>query len=89
MAGRIDTDPDAWWRWRANLSTPAPQLTVRSVRSEVLSTAADGTIMCAGIFLRKNLEAIAKMAKQIEAVSDESQRMLTRKAQQLQAYLGR
>lgn len=88
MAGRIDTDPDALIAMARELKHASSSIdgSIRKVRSALNGSRWNDNVRRD---FEKNLEAIAKMAKQIEAVSDESQRMLSRKAQQLQAYLGR
>ncbi|SEH48040.1 Proteins of 100 residues with WXG [Mycolicibacterium rutilum] len=88
MAGRIDTDPAALIAMARELKNAGQSIdqSIRRVRSALNSSQWNDNVRRD---FEKNLEAIARMAKQIETVSDESQRMLTRKAQQLQAYLGR
>ncbi|MCV7278331.1 WXG100 family type VII secretion target [Mycolicibacterium flavescens] len=88
MAGRIDTDPAALLAMARELRNAGQSIdqSIRKVRSALNSSQWNDNVRRD---FEKNLEAIARMAKQIETVSDESQRMLTRKAQQLQAYLGR
>lgn len=88
MAGRIDTDPNALIAMARELKSASSSIdnSIRKVRSALNNSQWNDNVRRD---FEKNLEAIAKMAKQIEAVSDESQRMLQRKAQQLQAYLGR
>ncbi len=88
MAGRIDTDPNALIAMARELKTASASIdnSIRKVRSALNNSQWNDNVRRD---FEKNLEAIAKMAKQIETVSDESQRMLQRKAQQLQAYLGR
>lgn len=88
MAGRIDTDPDALLAMARELKQASSAIdgSIRKVRGALNNSRWNDNVRRD---FEKNLEAIAKMAKQIETVSDESQRMLTRKAQQLQAYLGR
>lgn len=88
MAGRIDTDPDALLAMARELKAASASVdaSIRKVRSALNASRWNDNVRRD---FEKNLEAIAKMAKQIETVSDESGRMLTRKAQQLQQYLGR
>lgn len=88
MAGRIDTDPDALIAMARELKNASAAIegSIRKVRSALNGSRWNDNVRRD---FEKNLEAIARMAKQIESVSDESQRMLNRKAQQLQAYLGR
>ncbi len=88
MAGRIDTDPNALIAMARELKSASSSIdnSIRKVRSALNNSQWNDNVRRD---FEKNLEAIAKMAKQIESVSDESQRMLQRKAQQLQAYLGR
>ena len=88
MAGRIDTDPDALIAMARELKSASAAIegSIRKVRSALNGSRWNDNVRRD---FEKNLEAIARMAKQIESVSDESQRMLNRKAQQLQAYLGR
>ncbi|MCP9273936.1 WXG100 family type VII secretion target [Mycolicibacterium arenosum] len=88
MAGRIDTDPAALVAMARELKNASASIdgSVRKVRSALNSSQWNDNVRKD---FEKNLEAIARMAKQIEQVSDESQRMLNRKAQQLQQYLGR
>jgi len=88
MAGRIDTDPDALIAMARELKQATASIdgSIRKVRSALNGSRWNDNVRRD---FERNLEAIAKMSKQIEAVSEESQRMLNRKAQQLQAYLGR
>ncbi len=88
MAGRVDTDPDALIAMARELKQASSTVdsSIRKVRSALASSRWNDNVRRD---FEKNLEAIAKMAKQIETVSAESQQMLNRKAQQLQAYLGR
>lgn len=88
MAGRIDTDPEALVAMARELRNAGQAIdqSIRKVRSTLNSSQWNDNVRRD---FEKNLDAIARMAKQIETVSDESQRMLTRKAQQLQTYLGR
>lgn len=88
MAGRIDTDPAALVAMARELRNAGQAIdqSIRKVRSTLNSSQWNDNVRRD---FEKNLDAIARMAKQIETVSDESQRMLTRKAQQLQTYLGR
>lgn len=88
MAGRIDTDPAALIAMARELKNAGQAIdqSIRKVRGALNNSHWNDNVRRD---FERNLEAIARMAKQIETVSDESQRMLTRKAQQLQAYLGR
>lgn len=88
MSGRIDTDPAALLAMARELKNASASIdgSIRKVRSALNASRWNDNVRRD---FEKNLDAIAKMAKQIEAVSDESQRMLNRKAQQLQTYLGR
>lgn len=88
MAGRIDTDPAALVAMARELKNASASIdgSIRKVRAALNASRWNDNVRND---FEKNLEAIARMAKQIEAVSDESQRMLNRKAQQLQTYLGR
>ncbi len=88
MSGRIDTDPAALLAMARELKNASASIdgSIRKVRSALNASRWNDNVRRD---FEKNLEAIAKMAKQIETVSDESQRMLNRKAQQLQTYLGR
>lgn len=88
MAGRIDTDPAALVAMARELKNASASIdgSIRKVRTALNASRWNDNVRND---FEKNLEAIARMAKQIEAVSDESQRMLNRKAQQLQTYLGR
>jgi ABC-type transporter Mla subunit MlaD len=88
MTGRIDTDPAALVAMARELKNAGQSIdqSIRKVRGALNNSQWNDNVRRD---FEKNLEAIARMAKQIETVSDESQRMLTRKAQQLQQYLGR
>jgi uncharacterized protein YukE len=88
MSGRIDTDPAALMAMARELKSAnaAIDASMRKVRSNLNNSRWNDPVRRD---FEKNLEAITKMTKQIEAVSEESQKMLNRKAQQLQAYLGR
>jgi ABC-type transporter Mla subunit MlaD len=88
MSGRIDTDPAALVAMARELKNASASIdgSVRKVRSALNASRWNDNVRRD---FEKNLEAIARMAKQIETVSDESQRMLNRKAQELQKYLGR
>lgn len=85
---RIDTDPAALVAMARELKNvnAAMETSIRRVRSTLNNSRWQDNVRRD---FEKNLEAIARMAKQIESVSDESQKMLNRKAQQLQTYLGR
>lgn len=88
MAGRIDTDPAALLAMARELKNASSSIdgSIRKVRSALNGSHWNDNVRRD---FEKNLDSIARMAKQIESVSDESQRMLNRKAQQLQQYLGR
>ena len=88
MAGRIQTDPAALLGMARELrsASVAIDTAVRRVRSALQSSEWNDNVRQD---FEKNLEAITRMAKQIQAVSEESNRMLNRKAQELQNYLGR
>jgi hypothetical protein len=88
MAGRIETDPAALLAMARELknASAAIDTSIRKVRSALNASQWNDNVRRD---FEKNLEAMARMAKQIETVSADSQRMLNRKAQQLQAYLGR
>ncbi|MET9326141.1 hypothetical protein [Tsukamurella sp. NPDC003166] len=85
---RIDTDPDALVAMGRELKAASAAIdgSVRKVRSALNSSQWNDSIRRD---FERNLEAIARMAKQIDTVSDESQKMLNRKAAQLKAYLGK
>ena len=88
MAGRIDTDPAALVGMARELRAASTSIdaSIRKVRSTLNNSQWNDNVRRD---FEKNLDAIARMVKQIETVSEESQRMLNRKAQQLQTYLGR
>jgi len=88
MAGRIETDPDALIAMARELKNASAAIdsSIRRVRSVLNNSQWNDNVRRD---FERNLDAIARMAKQIGSVSEDSQRMLTRKAQQLQVYLGR
>ena len=85
---RIETDPEALIAMGRELKAASSVIdgSVRKVRSALNSSQWNDPVRRD---FEKNLEAIARMAKQIETVSDDSQKMLNRKAAQLKTYLGR
>lgn len=88
MAGRIQTDPAALLGMARELRTAssAIETAVRKVRSALQGSEWNDNVRRD---FEKNLDAITRMAKQIQTVSEDSHRLLTRKAQELQSYLGR
>ncbi len=85
---RIQTDPEALIAMGRELKAASASIdaSVRKVRNALNSSQWNDPVRRD---FEKNLEAIARMAKQIGTVSDDSQRMLVRKADQLKTYLGR
>lgn len=85
---RIETDPEALVAMGRELKRASSSIedSIRKVRSALNATKWDDPVRRD---FEKNLEAIARMAKQIDNVSTDSQRMLNRKADQLRTYLYR
>ncbi|HMS76420.1 hypothetical protein [Gordonia sp. (in: high G+C Gram-positive bacteria)] len=85
---RIETDPEALVAMGRELKRASSSIeeAIRKVRSTLNATKWNDPVRRE---LEQNLEAIARMAKQIDNVSNDSQRMLNRKAGELRTYLGR